>query len=154
MIIPPSKIKKQPFEKRLAYGKIRENLVLSKVRKLVDKEAYIINELDKGKDIVCPQKNIKFEVKDQAEAVVAVTVELAKRKNEDSPVRLSGLSTTKSDYYIWHCHKKLFVIKTDKLKELTKDIKSSWYKNNGEEHLYKILYINNLEKNSYRIWSE
>lgn len=149
MIIPASTVKDLPFDQRYAIGNKIERYVLDIIKKSTDPTAYIKLGLDKSGDIYSPKYNCLLEVKSQPDAVYCVSVELGRGSKENR--RPSGITTSTSSYYVWHCHHKLMIIKTSKLREIIENIPETEHPLHGETYFLKILNIKTLEANCVKI---
>lgn len=117
-----------------------EELALKWIKENIDDKAYRIVGKDKEKDIVAPTINKWFEVKDCNRAIKNVPIKLKSHGAQDS-----GLSTTKSDYWVFYVQNKFMIIKTEKLKEIIEDIQERQYADEDGDYLLKLLPIYRLE---------
>lgn len=130
-------------------GKPCEEDVLAYIKRY-DKKAYIVEGYDSGKDIVAPTINKTFEVKNCQDAVSHVPIEIQCRyKDTDHP---AGLAVTTATYWVFFCWNKFFMIATEKLKELVKDLPEKNYPQVISVTTLKILPIELLEKHARHSW--
>lgn len=103
----------EQFEKDLAEkGEPIEYEFLEILKERFDTEAYKVKGYCKEWDLVCPNTNKTYEVKNNSEAFKCVCIETSCVGNP------SGIVTTKADFWVFLALDTFFVIKTEKLKKL------------------------------------
>jgi len=147
-----SKIVDKSFSERLAYGQETERLALETIKDKYDDKAYLMEGLDKAKDIVAPTMKTLIEVKDQRTAIKCLSVEFA-RISPDKSWRYSGLKTTKADYWMWFCKGEFLVINTSWLYGLAKEKPTKIYPHRGEKYAFKIVEIKSVKSLADYVWT-
>jgi len=137
----------QQFQKDLDEKGIPCEKAVLKILQTYDINAKRTIGYDCDKDIVATFNGIKklFEVKNCESAIVNVPVEVA---IGDKP---TGINRSKADYWVFFCKGAYHFIKSEVLKEITKEISEKKYLLFEQEVYIKSLPISKLKSNCHKI---
>jgi hypothetical protein len=133
----------------MTYNKFKDDLqnkgepieleVLELIKKNFDYNAYKKQGYCKDYDLIAPNANLTYEVKNSNDAVVYIPIEISYRGN------LSGIETTKATYWVILAKNTFFFIKTERLKQLIKFKEVKSY--NIDNQVVEIKHISIVELN-------
>ena len=116
------------FNNSLHIGKSVEDIVCEKIKKKYPK-AHVIQGYCKGYDIFVPETNMKIEVKQDKKSNYSGNFVVETEFNG----KLSGISTTEADYWVFYDGKCFIWITPDRLAQATKPLRQVTFTGRGDD---------------------
>lgn len=139
------------FLKNLYTKGIPGEETVAKILRQYDPDTYRIKGRDVEKDIVCPNLNRTFEVKNQANAKHNVVVEYGVYNKRG--LTLTGLHRSTADYWVFLCWEKAIFIKRNMLEQIVADKDIQTYKKRQQIVYLRLAQIKqDLIPNSHKIY--